>query len=120
MIQSRINKMITKSLLCLLTISATLTTQAQSVTPRIKLNQLGFYPSAPKLAVITGETTTTDFYITSTNLRDTIFTGTLSPEKQSANSATKTKIADFTALKTGGSFVVLIPQVGHSYVFTIT
>lgn len=92
---------------------------AQSVTSRIQLNQLGFYPDGPKLAIITGETSATGFYITSTNLRDTVFTGTLGAEKQSANSTTKTKWADFSALKNKGSYVVLIPGVGHSYVFGI-
>ncbi len=108
------------SLLGLLTIAAAFHAQAQSVTPRIKLNQLGFYPGAPKMAVVTGETTSTKFYITSTNLRDTVFTGNLSEEKGSQNSSTKTKLADFSPVKTKGSFVVLIPGVGHSYVFNIS
>ena len=93
---------------------------AQSVTTRIKLNQLGFYPNAPKLAVVTGEVSATQFYITSTNLRDTVFTGMLSAEKQSTNSSTKTKWADFSSLKSKGSFVVLVPGLGHSYVFEIS
>ena len=50
-------------------------TGAQMVTERIKLNQVGFYPAAPKMAIVTGSTPATQFYITSTNLRDTFFTG---------------------------------------------
>lgn len=91
----------------------------QIITDRIKLNQLGFYPDAPKTAVVTGKINTTDFYITSTNLRDTVFAGKLSEEKQSAYSATKTKIAVFSEVKGKGSFVVCVPGVGHSYVFEI-
>ena len=102
----------------LVTVSGTVF--CQKVTPRIKLNQLGFYPSAPKLVIVTGETTANQFYVTGTNLRDTVFTGTLSDEKQSQNSSTKTKLADFSLLKTKGSFVVLIPGIGHSYVFQIS
>jgi endoglucanase len=60
-----------------------------------------------------------DFYITSTNLRDTIFSGKLSTEKQSAYSATKTKIAVFSGVRNKGSYVVCVPGVGHSYVFEI-
>ncbi|MEP6908724.1 MAG: glycoside hydrolase family 9 protein [Pseudoxanthomonas sp.] len=93
---------------------------SQSVTPRIKLNQLGFYPNAPKTAVVTGTVSSSSFYITSTNLRDTVFTGTLSEEKQSAYSSTKTRIANFSSLARQGSFVVLIADVGHSYVFEIS
>ena len=92
---------------------------SQTLTSRIKLNQLGFYPNAPKIAVLTGPDSATDFYITSTNLRDTLFTGKLSEEKQSAYSSTKTRIADFSALNKQGSFVIYIPGVGHSYIFEI-
>ncbi|HEY8689960.1 MAG TPA: glycoside hydrolase family 9 protein [Chitinophagaceae bacterium] len=92
---------------------------SQFVTTQIKLNQSGFYPNAPKVTVVTGNVSADKFYITSTNLRDTFFTGTLSSEKQSAYSSTKTKIADFSSLTTRGSFVVLVPDVGHSYIFQI-
>ena len=92
---------------------------SQPVTDRIKVNQLGYYVNAPKVAIITGSTDVQTFYITSTNIRDTFFTGKLSEEKQSANSSTKTKIADFSSLKVKGTFFVLIPGVGHSYVFDI-
>ncbi|MEJ7739394.1 MAG: glycoside hydrolase family 9 protein [Chitinophagaceae bacterium] len=93
---------------------------SQPVTARIKLNQSGFYPDAPKVAVVTGSVASPDFYITSTNLRDTFFTGTLSAEKQSAYSTTKTRIADFSGFTKKGSFMVLVPGVGHSYIFSIS
>jgi len=90
------------------------------VTDRIKLNQEGFYPNAPKVAVVTGEVADGPFYITSTNLRDTVFTGTLSAQKQSANSSTVTRIADFSPVVKKGSFVVCVPGAGNSYVFSIS
>ncbi len=92
---------------------------AQSVTPRIKLNQLGFYPNVPKVAIVTGDISANNFYITSTNLRDTFFTGTLGAEKKSAYSTTKTRTADFSSLTKKGSFVVLVNGIGHSYVFEV-
>src|SRR4051812_32510149 len=67
------------------------------VTDRIKLNQLGYYPFAPKVAVLTGASEAKMFFITSTNTRDTLFKGTLSNENQSRNSSTKTRIADFSS-----------------------
>ena len=91
----------------------------QEVTTRIKLNQLGFYPNAPKVAVVTAKAPGDHFYITSDNLRDTFFAGKLSGEKQSSNSSTKTRIADFSAFSTKGTFVVLVPGIGHSYIFQI-
>jgi Glycosyl hydrolase family 9./N-terminal ig-like domain of cellulase. len=92
---------------------------SQNVTTQIKLNQLGFYPNASKVAVVTGSISTNNFYITSTNLRDTLFKGQLSTERKSAYSNTVTKIADFSPLQKRGSFVVLIPGIGHSYVFEV-
>src|SRR3954447_8401285 len=92
---------------------------SQTVSDRIKVNQLGYYTNAPKIAVITGSTDAQTFYVTSTNIRDTLFTGKLSEEKQSTNSSTKTKIADFSSLQKKGTFVVFVPGIGHSYVFEI-
>jgi len=89
------------------------------VTDRIKLNQEGFYPNAQKVAVVTGEIADGQFYVTSTNLRDTVFAGTLSVQKQSAYSSTVTRIADFSPVIKKGSFVVCVPGVGNSYVFSI-
>lgn len=92
---------------------------AQSFTESIKINQLGFYPGSKKIALITGTTTATDFYITSTNLRDTVFKGKIGDEKKSIHSSTTTRSADFSSLQKPGSYVVLVPTIGHSYVFRI-
>lgn len=92
---------------------------AQTVTARITLNQIGFYPNAPKIAVVTGNVSPGNFYVMSTNLRDTFFVGQLSEKKQSAYSSTSTRIADFSAFTGKGSFVVFVPPIGHSYVFKI-
>ncbi len=90
------------------------------VTDRIKLNQEGFYPNAPKVAVVTGDFAGGQFYVISTNLRDTIFSGTLSAQKQSAYSSTVTRIADFSSVEKKVSFVVCLIGVGNSYVFSIS
>ncbi|HUC82552.1 MAG TPA: glycoside hydrolase family 9 protein [Flavisolibacter sp.] len=92
---------------------------AQQVTDRIKINQVGYYPGAPKLAVVTGETDAKNFFITSTNLRDTFFRGEIGPSRKSAYSSTTTRHADFSSLTKAGSYVLLLPGVGHSYVFRI-
>lgn len=92
---------------------------AQTVTPHITLNQIGFYPNAPKMAVVTGNVSPGNFYVMSTNLRDTFFTGQLSEKKQSAYSTTSTRVADFSVFTGKGSFVVFVPGIGHSYVFKI-
>ncbi len=92
---------------------------AQQLTTDIRLNQLGFYPNAPKIAVVINDSASTNFYITSTNLRDTFFTGKLTDEKKSAYSSLKTRIANFSSFSGRGSFFICVPGMGHSYVFEI-
>jgi endoglucanase len=92
---------------------------AQKGSDRIQLNQVGFYPSAPKIAVVTGKTEAKQFTITSPDGRTSFYTGNLSEEKQSRYSPTVTKTADFSALKKEGTYVVSVPEVGTSYPFKI-
>ncbi len=86
---------------------------------QIKLNQLGFYPNAAKIAVVTGGISASNFYVLSVNKNDTVYRGKLSNEKQSAYSSTKTKIADFSACQKKGMYIVYVPGVGNSYTFAI-
>lgn len=106
-------------LLCLSIVSLHSWTQAVALSDRIKLNQVGFYPNAPKLAVITGTMEALPFYITTTNTRDTIFRGVVGAAIQSSNSTTTTRIADFSAVTKEGTFFLLVPGIGHSYSFHI-
>lgn len=100
-------------------IALSFTATGQFLSEKIALNQEGFYPDAQKIAVVTTDVKTDVFYITSSNLRDTVYTGQLGLQKQSLFSATTTRIADFTSLKKVGSFVILIPGLGHSFPFVI-
>ena len=94
-------------------------TFSQGVSAQIKINQLGFYPKGPKIAIVTGDSVSSIFYVTSTNLRDTLYKGNLSPEKRSAYSSLITRTADFSSFTTEGNYFVCIPEIGHSYVFEI-
>ena len=111
--------MIYKLLLFTCVIAVSFQSIAQQVTDRIKINQVGYYPQSAKVAVVTGNVNAGQFFITSTNLRDTFYIGSLGEQKRSAYSTINTRIADFSKVNQKGSFVVLVPGVGHSYVFTI-
>ncbi|MGZ3922341.1 MAG: cellulase N-terminal Ig-like domain-containing protein, partial [Flavisolibacter sp.] len=102
--------------LCVLLLSV-FTACSQRGSDRFQLNQVGFVTSSPKLAVITGKTEGGKFYITANG--STYFTGTLSDEKQSKNSSTVTRIADFSAFKKEGVYHISVPGVGSSYEFRI-
>jgi endoglucanase len=92
---------------------------AQKISEKIHLNQVGFFTNGPKKAIITDVKIEKYFYITSTNLRDTLYKGILSAEKKSAYSKTSTSVADFTPFNKKGNYVLVINNIGHSYVFTI-
>ncbi|MFZ9504945.1 MAG: glycoside hydrolase family 9 protein, partial [Cyclobacteriaceae bacterium] len=92
---------------------------SQVFTEQIRLNQIGFLVTESKVAVVTGKTNASDFYITSTNLRDTVFRGKIGATIRSNHSSTDVRKVDFTPLKQTGSFVVVIPDLGHSHSFRI-
>lgn len=85
----------------------------------IRTNQLGYYPDAPKVAVVLGDIGEKKFYITSLDLKDTLFSGSLSKERKSAYSPKTTRIADFSKFSDTGSYIVMVPGVGKSYPFDI-
>jgi endoglucanase len=108
-----------KRFLFLLLSTCTVFAQAQQINESIHLNQIGFYPKANKIAVVAAPASALNFYVTSTNLRDTFFRGQLTDTIKSLHSTTTTRIADFSALIRKGSYVLLIPGIGHSSVFKI-
>jgi endoglucanase len=85
----------------------------------IQLNQLGFYPNAPKIAVLTNPSNASTYYVLSPNLKDTFFIGKAGVEKQSAYSNTKTSVLDFSGLKKTGQYILKLGTV-QSYPFTIS
>ena len=87
--------------------------------PMIDLDQVGFYPMAPKMAVITGTPVTDQFFVVAASGGDTVFAGRLGPLTASANSSLSTRLADFTGLKKEGVYCVLVPGMGRSDPFRI-
>ncbi|MER0438783.1 glycoside hydrolase family 9 protein [Emticicia sp. W12TSBA100-4] len=84
----------------------------------IRLNQIGFYPNAEKIAVWVGDKQDA-YFILNENKRDTVLKGKLSAQRVNAISQKTTQIADFSELKKVGKYVVAIPNVGVSYAFEI-
>ncbi len=84
----------------------------------IRLNQIGFYPNAQKIAVWVGDKQD-EFFILSENKRDTVLKRKLSPQRVNAISQKTTQIADFSEIKKVGKYVVAIPNIGVSYAFEI-
>ncbi|MEP6950632.1 MAG: glycoside hydrolase family 9 protein [Ginsengibacter sp.] len=98
----------------------------QSSQNIIKIDQCGYYTTAPKIAVVTSDYKTDEyagshfgFYVLKANVGDTVYKGVLGEIGQSVNSSLKTRIADFSDFRQKGNYVLYIPGIGDSWPFQI-
>jgi len=84
---------------------------------QIKVDQVGYLPGAPKVAVVTAAATTFEVKRASDNV--TVFKGTLGPASLDADSGDSVQIADFTKLRQAGTYYLDVPGVGRSWTFSI-
>ena len=91
---------------------------AQQLDDHIRLNQAGFYPAAPKIAVVVNDSTNDNFYVVSEKNHDTVYRGKLGAVLHSGNSSLSTRIADFTAFNKPGNYIVVAGNK-TSYPFNI-
>jgi len=84
---------------------------------QIKVDQVGYLPGAPKLAVVTAAATSFEVKRASDNV--TVYKGTLGPASLDADSGDSVQIADFTKLHLPGTYYLDVPGVGRSWVFSI-
>lgn len=102
--------------LLFLFLSSGLTAQERE---RIRFNQLGFLPSLPKTAAVTGSTAEERFYVLDAKSRDTVFRGKLTGERRSQYSSTVTRLAHFDKLSKEGRYLLYVPGAGVSKEFSI-
>ncbi|GHB67880.1 glycoside hydrolase family 9 protein [Persicitalea jodogahamensis] len=111
-------KNFTQILLIFLLSFLTKTTLAQLSTDSVRLNQLGYYPDAPKTAAIYGAGKG-GFILKTAEGNQTVYHGQLSENRTSPFSAKTTRIADFSAFTKPGRYVLEVPEIGASYPFEI-
>ncbi|MFD1875151.1 glycoside hydrolase family 9 protein [Hymenobacter bucti] len=92
--------------------------QAQQPAATIHLNQVGFYPAAPKVAVVVGAAGGR-FSLMAPGSTKPIFTGDLGAARYDSLAQQTVRLADFSACQTVGTFVLAVPSVGSSYPFQI-
>jgi endoglucanase len=92
--------------------------QVTAQNENMRLNQVGFYPNAPKQAIWVGEKQP-GFVILSENKMNVAFRGSLSAQRTNAISQKTTQIADFSSLRKPGKYYLLITDKGYSYPFEI-
>ncbi len=109
----------TKALLwTLVLLTLTLPTRGQEGAERIRLNQIGFYPAAAKVAVVV-DASEGPFYLTTPDRVDTMFAGTLGAARAARLSSETVRVADFSSFDAPGTYVVDVPGVGRSHAFRI-
>jgi endoglucanase len=91
---------------------------ADSGALKIRLNQEGFYPYAPKIAVVLVNNGS-DFFLREVE-KKTVFTGVLKRSAQPDFAGNYTWIADFSAYHKAGRYTLNIPGTGNSYAFNIS
>jgi endoglucanase len=109
-----------KRLILIITICTSLSPflRAQEASSKIRLNQIGFYPDAPKTAIFTNDKGD-EFVVRSLKSGAIVLNSKLSSPHKSAFSPKLTRIADFTNVSEPGFYVLNIPGQGDSYPFEI-
>jgi endoglucanase len=91
---------------------------AQTPSSEIRLNQVGFYPAGPKIAVIAGDKPTS-FEIINATSGKSVFKGKLGERLTSQHSGKLTSIADFSSISKPGKYIVSVAGLGKSASFEI-
>jgi len=101
----------------ILTFSLALLACCAAAQQNIRLNQLGFYPEAPKTAIILNAKDSV--FQVQTIEKKSVFSGTLKRSVKPDFAGDYTLIADFTAYHKPGKYLLFIPGTGYSYPFEI-
>lgn len=92
--------------------------KGQDGAENIRLNQLGYYPSAPKEAVIVGASTD-EFRVVKVPDGNVVFSGVLDSEQVWSFSGETVRLATFSSLEIPGTYAIEVDGVGTSYPFEI-
>ncbi|MBC8051986.1 MAG: glycoside hydrolase family 9 protein [Sphingobacteriaceae bacterium] len=106
-------------LMSLFGIQASCQNKTSPAVEKIRLNQLGFYPFGPKIAIVTA-TNVSDFSILSADRKKILFKAKLESSVNAALNGKKTLIADFSDFNQPGTYVLNVKGLGDSFPFSIT
>ncbi|RNC84675.1 MAG: T9SS C-terminal target domain-containing protein [Balneola sp.] len=91
---------------------------AQTKNSKPKVNQLGYYPQAPKLG-ITPQTDLSSFYLKDAESGAVVYEGELSDDDYYSPGDESVKVADFSEYFVPGTYILGIVDGEESYPFTI-
>ena len=99
-------------------IGLALPASGQNVPDPVRLNQVGFYPDAEKIAVVLGDKQTA-FQLKDVATGKTVFKGKLSEPRTNQHSGKMSRIANFSNVRKAGKYVLEVPSLGKSAPFEI-
>ena len=95
----------------------------KTAATNIKVDQVGYLPSAPKIALIdataTGSSPAQNFALKRSSDDAVVFQGKLSAPGHDSNSGDQVQAADFSAVRKSGRYYIDVPGVGRSWNFAI-
>jgi len=92
---------------------------AADASLEIKVDQVGYLPGAPKIAVVAARKPAAEFLVRRSAGDAVALRGKLSEARPDANSGDQVQYADFTALDEPGRYYLDVPGVGRSWNFSI-
>jgi endoglucanase len=104
-----------KRLITIFSLTGAIAAAAQT---QIKLNQIGFYPDAQKIAIAVGATSDS-FSVVAASTGAAVFSGVLGAAKSWTASGEQARIADFSSLTTPGEFKVKAAGCAESQPFKV-
>ena len=92
---------------------------AQAPTHAIRLNQAGYLPAAPKVALVSNAAGAAEFTVRRAQDARPVFRERLGPAVEDADSGDRVQVADFTPLRTPGRYYLEVDGAGRSPEFEI-
>lgn len=94
--------------------------QAADPNPAVRIDQVGYLPDAPKLAMVVANPAASTFTVRRLADDMAVFSAALGAQAYDSNSGDSIQIADFTALEMPGRYYIDVPGAGRSYPFEIS
>ena len=100
-------------------VAAVASTDDSTSLTDIRVDQVGYTSSAPKLAMVVNVSATGAFSVVRASDGTSVSTGTLGPPKRDADSGDLVRVADFSGLTADGTYYLDVAGVGRSYPFIV-
>jgi len=92
---------------------------AATPTVEIKVDQAGYLPDAPKVAMVVSKSAAADFTVRNSATNAVVFRGKLGAPADDADSGDRVQSADFSKLTKAGKYYLDVAGVGRSWNFEI-